>query len=154
MHVLALLICFLRMHAYSVLRSSSYGSHVICLCKQMFELFSCTEFGDQFVFDMIRDVACSFKHCSPRLSQHDCCLPFSCIHAQTMQHCQHPHIALNLSLVTWIGQQSATLCLWYPCMQTANAPIVEWCLDPRLWGTIMVRLYLWYACLYVPKVAF
>jgi hypothetical protein len=47
-------------------------------------------------------------HC-PRLSQYDCCLPFPCIHAQTMQHCQHPHTASNFSNLTWAGQQSATL---------------------------------------------
>jgi hypothetical protein len=39
-------------------------------------------------------------------SQYDCCLPFPCIHEQTMQHCQHPHIASNLSNWTWGGQQS------------------------------------------------
>jgi hypothetical protein len=38
-------------------------------------------------------------HC-PRLSQYDCCLPFPCIHAQTMQHCQHPHTASNFSNLT------------------------------------------------------
>jgi hypothetical protein len=58
-------------------------------------------------------------HC-PRLSQYDCCLPFPCIHAQTMQHCQHPHTASNLSNLTWAGQQSATLCLWCSRMKTTN----------------------------------
>jgi hypothetical protein len=63
----------------------------------------------------------SLLHC-PRLSQYDCCLPFPCIHAQTMQHCQHPHTstASNLSNLTWAGQQSATLCLWCSRMKTTN----------------------------------
>jgi hypothetical protein len=39
-------------------------------------------------------------HCCPRLSQNDCCRPFPCIHAQIMQHCQHPHTASNLSNLT------------------------------------------------------
>jgi hypothetical protein len=47
----------------------------------------------------------------PRLSQYDCCLPFPCMHAQIMQHCQHPHIASNFLNLTWAGQHSATLCL-------------------------------------------
>jgi hypothetical protein len=55
-------------------------------------------------------------HC-PRLSQYDCSLPFPCIHAQTMQHCQHPHTASDFSNLTWAGQQSATLCLWCSCMK-------------------------------------
>jgi hypothetical protein len=38
-------------------------------------------------------------HC-PRLSQYDCCLPFPCIYAQTMQHCQHPYTASNFSNLT------------------------------------------------------
>jgi hypothetical protein len=58
-------------------------------------------------------------HC-PRFSQYDCCLPFPCIHAQTMQHCQHPHTASNFSSLTWAGQQSATLCLWCSRMKTTN----------------------------------
>jgi hypothetical protein len=58
-------------------------------------------------------------HC-PRLSQYDCCLPFPCIHAQTKQHCQHPHTASNLSNLTWAGQQSATSCLWRSRMKTTD----------------------------------
>jgi hypothetical protein len=50
----------------------------------------------------------------------DCCLPFPCIHAQTMQHCQHPHTASKFSNMTWAGQQSATLCLWCSRMKTTN----------------------------------
>jgi hypothetical protein len=45
---------------------------------------------------LVLDVAClkvalvlSLSH-YPRLSQHDCCLPFPCIHAQTMQPCNRP----------------------------------------------------------------
>jgi hypothetical protein len=60
-------------------------------------------------------------HGCPRLSQHDCCLPFPCIHAQTMQHCQHSHTASSLSILTWAGQQSATMCLWYSRTRTTNA---------------------------------
>jgi hypothetical protein len=41
-----------------------------------------------------------------------------CIHAQTIQRCQHPHAASNLSYLTWSGQQSATLCL---CIKDSKA---------------------------------
>jgi hypothetical protein len=61
-------------------------------------------------------------HCL-RLSQYDCRLPFPCIHAQTMQHCQQPHTASNFSNFTWAGQKSATLCLWCSRMKTTNGSI-------------------------------
>jgi hypothetical protein len=66
-------------------------------------------------------------HCCPRLSQYDCCLPIPCIHAQTMQHCQHPHTASNLSNLTWAGQQIATLCLWYICQHLKSLNLTVAC---------------------------
>jgi hypothetical protein len=48
---------------------------------------------------IMKDCTLTLLHC-PRRSQHYCCLPFPCIHEQTMQHCQHPHTASKFSNLT------------------------------------------------------
>jgi hypothetical protein len=106
-------------------RSGTWAMHAVCLCV----LCGCSKSskGGQGPEQVSRSILfCSqvihyIIHCCPRLSQYDCCLPFPCIYAQTMQHCQHPHTAINLSNSTWASQQSATLCLWHSRTKTTNA---------------------------------
>jgi hypothetical protein len=59
-------------------------------------------------------------HC-PRLSQYDCCLPFPCIYALTMQHCQHPNTASNFSNSCLIGLSFALCLQWIAVVEVAGA---------------------------------